>query len=307
MRAEGNTITITLVTGTSTGLGKATALELARRGHHVFASMRKPEAGAALLKARDEEGLKLDVIRLNITDQASIEEAISGIEQRAGDIDVLVNNAGVSGGAFVEDTPMDTLRWVMETNFFGTVAMMQRVLPKMRERGSGTIINISSISGRVAIPAMSTYQSSKWALEAHTETLASEVARFGIRVALIEPGVILTRLATKNARPDMDSPYLHFRRRLTRFYAERFKVPARSQIVADAVYEAITTDQPKLRYLVGDDAIALDPARRAVSDETWQALFLEMPDDEYDRRFMEMTGLKMATAEEARVANLPEG
>ena len=144
---------------------------------------------------------------------------------------------------------MDTLREVMETNYFGAVAMMQRVLPRMRAQRSGAIVNIGSISGRLAVPPMFSYQSSKWALETTTETLALEVLRYGIRVVLIEPGVIYTPIIEKIEDPDPNSAYLHFVRRLARYFAERLKTPAMPDLVANTVYEALTTDEPKLRYL----------------------------------------------------------
>jgi len=260
-----------------------------------------------LLEAQDAEGLKLDVIQLDVDDPKSIEECVSEIEKQVGTIDVLVNNAGILQGSTVEETPMDELRAVMDTNFFGAIAMIQRCVPRMREQRSGAIVNVTSISGRLAIPPMFTYQASKWALESATETLAMEVARYNIRVVLIEPGVIYTPMVEKLPVPDPESPYAHFSRRIARYFVERLKVPAMPDIVADAVYHALTTDDPKLRYLVGEDANAIDPARRAITDEEWIATGLEMSDEEVDKSFMDLFGLTMATAEEAGVEGLPEG
>jgi NAD(P)-dependent dehydrogenase (short-subunit alcohol dehydrogenase family) len=302
-----HTMTVTLVTGTSTGLGQATALELSRKGHHVFASMRNPGAGAPLLEAQDAEGLKLDVIQLDVDDQKSIDECVSEIEKQAGTIDVLVNNAGILQGVSVEETPMETLRGVMETNFFGAIAMMQRVLPRMREQRSGAVVNVTSVSGRLAVSPMFTYQASKWALESATETLAMEVTRFGIRVVLIEPGVIYTPMVEKLPVPEPTSPYAQFSRRMGRYFMERLKEPSMPDLVADAVYESITTDEPKLRYLVGPDAQKLIPRRLAISDEEWIAVGMEMSDEEFADRFEEIFDLTLATAEEAGVDALPEG
>lgn len=300
-------MTISLVTGTSTGLGQATALDLSRKGHHVFASMRNPAAAAPLLEAQDAEGLKLDVIRLDVSDEKSIEECVSEIESKVGAIDVLVNDAGILEGGAVEDTPMEILRGVMNTNFFGAIEMTQRVLPRMREQRSGAIVNVTSIAGRLAIPPMFCYASSKFALEAATEILAIEVARFGIRVVLIEPGVIYTPMVEKLPVPDPASPYAPFARRLGRYFMDQLKVPAMPDLVSNAIYEALTTDDPKLRCLVGEDAKVLEPARRVLSGEDWVATGVEMSDEEYNAGFMELFGLKLSTAEEAGVDGLPEG
>lgn len=157
---------VTLITGSSTGIGQTTALHLARQGHHVFASMRDPATGSSVLtQAADEEGLKLDVIQFDVNDSDSSEQAVQEVLERAGRLDVLINNAGIGGGGPAEDTPEEVLRSVFETNFFGAMRMMRLVLPTMRQARSGAIVNITSIAGRLAMAGGGTYAASKFALE----------------------------------------------------------------------------------------------------------------------------------------------
>ena len=173
--------------------------------------MRNPDNGAELLDLAKQESLKLSVVKHDVCDPLSNQAAVDQVIAAAGQIDVLVNNAGIAGGGAFEETPEAELRSVMETNFFGAIDLTQRVVPQMRERRAGCILNVTSVSGVMAFSTQMSYSASKWALEAASEVLAMEMQEFDIRVGLIEPGVILTPIFEKNAdEPDMNSPYIKF-------------------------------------------------------------------------------------------------
>src|ERR1700679_296830 len=191
---------IAFVTGTSTGIGMATAISLARAGHTVYAGMRNPQRSAELHEAVARENLGIRTVAQDVDSDASARDAIGQALAEAGRIDVLVNNAGVGTMGSVEETSLSDFRSTMETNFFGALRCIQAVLPGMRERGSGCIVNVTSVAGRLAISPQAPYASSKWALEALSECLAEEVKNFGIRVAIVEPGVIATPIFEKMDR-----------------------------------------------------------------------------------------------------------
>jgi NAD(P)-dependent dehydrogenase (short-subunit alcohol dehydrogenase family) len=255
-----------LVTGSSTGIGLATAVTLARAGHTVYATMRNPAAGAAEIAAiAQAEGLPLKILPLDVNRDASVRETFA----QAGAIDVLVNNAGVGGHGSVEEWPLEDFRAVMETNFFGALRCIKAVLPAMRERRSGLIVNVTSVNGRLAGGASGAYASSKWALEALSESLACEVAAFGIRVAIVEPGVIATPIFGKNGTRG-PSIYPHARR-LDAFFRASLKNPVSPYVVGEAIRGIVANGNGKLRHPVGPDAAPLIAARAATSDEDWIA------------------------------------
>src|SRR5580700_8264391 len=194
---------IAFVTGTSTGIGMATAISLARAGHTVYAGMRNPQRHGELHEAVARENLGIHMVAHDVDGDAGAQDAIGQALAEAGRIDVLVNNAGIGTMGPVEETSVADFRSTMETNFFGALRCIQAVLPGMRERGSGCIVNVTSVAGRIAISPQAPYASSKWALEALSECLAQEVRSFGIRVAIVEPGVIATSIFGKMA-PDVD-------------------------------------------------------------------------------------------------------
>ena len=187
-----------VVTGTSTGIGLATALRLARHGFRVFAGMRNLDKAEPLRAAAAAETLPIEVIALDVTSIPSVREAFAAASAE-GPIDVLVNNAGIGGASPLELTPEDEHRRMFDTNYFGAIRCIQAVLPAMRERQRGTIVNVTSIAGRIATPNQIAYSASKWALECAGEALAHEVRRFGIRVVNIEPGVVMTSIFTNSA------------------------------------------------------------------------------------------------------------
>jgi NAD(P)-dependent dehydrogenase (short-subunit alcohol dehydrogenase family) len=253
---------VVLITGCSSGIGKYTALEMARRGHRVFASMRNLE-GARFIRANAQRAqLAIEILQLDVTNPDSVTSAVQQVLKQAGTIDVLVNNAGVASAGPVEDYTDEEIRYVFETNFLGAVRTSRAVLPAMRARGSGTIIMMSSISGLRTFPLTSVYSASKFALEAISNGLRYELRPFGIRVVLIEPGNFQTRAGSN----------MHFPKRL---------MPGSGQTTSDPLYRTLAlrpphpfpifpfgdahdiarlaadvaeSQDPKARYLIGKDA-----------------------------------------------------
>jgi NAD(P)-dependent dehydrogenase (short-subunit alcohol dehydrogenase family) len=287
---------VTLVTGTSTGIGFATALYLAKRGHTVVATMRNLAKAGPLETAARDQGVQLVVRELDVTSQASIDRALAATLEMEGAIDVLVNNAGIGGATPLELTPEPEHRAMFEANYWGPIRMIQAVLPSMRERRSGCIVNVTSIAGRIATPNQIAYSASKHALAAASEALAHEVAAFGVRVAIIEPGVIQTAIFESSAgatRYDKTSPYRQIMRRNGKLFAAGFRNPGQPETVAEAIFEAITTNRPRLRYLVGVDAEGLAAGRARLSDEEWVAMGGELSDEEYNERFKRYFGIEL--------------
>ena len=179
-----------LVTGTSTGIGLATALALGRAGHTVYAGMRNPDGAPQLLEAIGKENLPVSIVTLDVDSDDSVESAASTIRSRTGCVDVLVNNAGVERRGSIEELALEDFKATMETNYFGPLRCIRAFLPAMRERRSGCIINVSSVAGRIWRSPLAPYSASKFALEALSEALAQEVRQFNIRVAIVQPGII---------------------------------------------------------------------------------------------------------------------
>jgi NAD(P)-dependent dehydrogenase (short-subunit alcohol dehydrogenase family) len=240
-----------LVTGSSSGFGLETAAALAARGWRVFATMRDPARSGPLEKRADVE-----VLRLDLTDRDSVEHAVGEALERAGGLDAVVNNAGIGDAGFFEDMTDDDVRAVMETNFFGTLAVTRAVLPAMRGRGRGRIVVVSSVGAFAASPALSAYAASKWALEGWAESLAIEVAPFGIGVALVEPGTYRTGIwtAARISRRD-GSPYTPFVEAMEpriRESVERFGRDPRE--VGERIAGVLEAHRLSLRNPVGPDA-----------------------------------------------------
>lgn len=212
MKTLGKVEKTALVTGASSGFGLLIAVELAKRGYRVVAAMRDPGKQAALMQEAERAGAvgRIEAVRLDVTDADTIEAAVGDMLRSYGRIDLLVNNAGMAVGGFVEEVPMAAWQAQTETNFLGLVAMTRAVLPPMRAQGGGTIIQMSSVSGLWGIPGFGAYAASKFAVEGFSESLRHEVAPFGIRIALVEPGAYRTAIWAKgfadmHAQPD--SPY----------------------------------------------------------------------------------------------------
>ena len=258
---------IALVTGGSSGIGLATAVSLARRGHDVIATMRNLKRAADLLKIVESDNLPISVAELDVNSDTSVDRSISGLLAKHGYIDVLVNNAGVGGGGCsIEELPLEIFREIMETNYFGALRCIKALVPSMRARRSGCIINVTSIAGRMAIAPAASYAASKWALEALSECLAQEMKAFNVRVAIVEPGVIATPIFSK-ARPiPQDSPYPHARRQRALFAAS-LSQPTSPYVVGEKICDIAEGTSWQLRYLVGPDAEPFLKWRASKTDE----------------------------------------
>jgi NAD(P)-dependent dehydrogenase (short-subunit alcohol dehydrogenase family) len=254
-----------LITGTSKGIGRATALVLARAGHTVYATMRDPAASPKLAKAAENEQLPIQILAMDVDSDRSVRNTIASI-QKTGPIDVLVNNAGIERRGSVEELPISEFRALMETNYFGAVRCIQAVLPQMRARRSGCIINVSSVAGRISVPPLTAYSASKFALEAMSEGLAQEAKMFNIRVAIVQPGIIDTGMSRRVASESGPSLYPQARRMAGMFMASLQK-PTPPVIVGQKILEIIESDTWKLRYPVGPDAEGFLQWRASMSDE----------------------------------------
>ncbi|MEC9239763.1 MAG: SDR family oxidoreductase [Pseudomonadota bacterium] len=287
---------IAVVTGTSTGIGFAAALELARQGYTVFAGMRDTGKAQALTKAAEQESLGVTVIPLDVTSAMSSDAAFETI-LRTGPIDVLVNNAGIGGATPLELTPEHEHRAIFETNYVGAVRCIQAVLPQMRERRQGTIVNVTSMEGLVAMPNQIPYSATKWALECLGEALAHEVFRFNVRVVNIEPGVIMTQIfdnSTEATRYDKQSPYQPIMRRNGKMFKAGFDANVQPERVAETIVTAIHSSKYQLRWPVGDDAEGMFNGRRAIDDEDWVEMGGDLTDEDYNRRYQEYFGIRLS-------------
>ncbi|HEY1497438.1 MAG TPA: SDR family oxidoreductase [Candidatus Solibacter sp.] len=262
---------IALVTGTSTGIGQATAVTLARGGHTVYATMRNPERGADEIQAiAAKENLPLTVLALDVDDDASVKAGVARVLAQSGRVDVLVNNAGIGMHGSVEELPVADFKRAMETNFFGALRCIQAVVPGMRERRHGVIVNVSSVAGRFSSAPQAPYAASKWALEAASESLAQEVKPFGIRVAIVEPGMIATPIFDKMKPPgESDQSLYPHTRRLTALFATAVKNAASPYVVGEAIRGIVESNSWQLRYPVGADAAPLLAWRASMTDEQW--------------------------------------
>ena len=286
-------MTRSLVTGASTGIGFATALRLATEGHEVHASVRSLDSGQALLDA--SKGLDLALVVMDVDDDDSVSAALGGLQADRGPIDVLINNAGIAGGHSIEETSVAEFQRVMNTNTWGTLRCIHAVLPLMRERSAGHIVNVTSLAGRVAIAGQGAYAASKFAAEALTEILAAETKPFGIRVTAIEPGVIVTPIFEKGIQnpENPDTPYVGGRRLGELFMSALMGTPGTPDMVAEEIWQAITADAPELRHLVGDDAIRMAGRRLELTDEEWIAGQSDPDDDRYRAWVSDISGVQV--------------
>lgn len=271
-----------LVTGSSAGIGLATVLAFGRAGHTVAATMRSPARAPELANIAARERLPISVFTMDVDSDSSVTASIEQIGAEMGPLDVLVNNAGIERMGSIEQLPLSDFRAVMETNYFGVIRCIQAVLPTMRARRSGCIINIASVAGHVALSPMASYTASKYALEALSECLAQEVKPFGIRVAIVEPGIIDTGMARSIGTPAAPTPYPQQRRNAALF-AAILANPASPSIVADKVLEIASSGTWQLRHPVGPDAEPFLGWRRQMSDEAWVDFGALDDDSWYDR------------------------
>jgi NAD(P)-dependent dehydrogenase (short-subunit alcohol dehydrogenase family) len=282
---------LALVTGSNSGIGLATVVALARSGHTVVAAMRNLDRGAEITKIAEKEELSIHLAALDVDNDASVRGAFAKVVAQHGPVDVLVNNAGIPGGGAVEETPLDVFRQVMETNFFGAIRCIQAVIPSLRERRHGTIVNVTSIAGRLATAPMASYSASKWALEALSEILAQEMRAFNVRVSIVEPGVIATPIFGKGAPPLPNSQYPHGRR-LRAMFAAALADPTPPSVVGDLIRDIVNGDSWQLRYPAGPDAAPLFKRRASKTDEEIIAE-AAATDDEFVARFKRETGIDL--------------
>src|SRR5450432_2015244 len=271
-----------LITGTSTGIGLATALALGRTGHKVYATMRNPSRAPQLAETAKSEKLPIKISAMDVDSDTSVKTGIAAIEKDAGPIDVLVNNAGVERNGSIEEIPLAAFRAVMETNYFGALRCIQAVIPQMRQRRSGCMINVTSVAGRVANTPLAPYTASKFALEALSEALAQEMKTFNVRVAVVEPGIIDTPMARRIEDPGNGSPYSQ-QRRFAHMFAASLKNPASPSLVAEKIQSIIESGTWQLRHPVGPDALPFLAWRKSMTDEEWVDLHSASDDIWYGR------------------------
>jgi NAD(P)-dependent dehydrogenase (short-subunit alcohol dehydrogenase family) len=263
-----------LITGCSSGIGRATALRLLEDGWTVYATARRRET-LEELAARGCRTLALDV-----TDEASMQAAVDEVVRAQGAIGVLVNNAGYSQSGAVESVPLDAVRAQFETNVFGLLRMSQLVLPSMRERGWGKIVNLGSMGGRLTFPGGGLYHATKYALEALSDAMRFELSGFGIDVILIEPGLIVTRFgetASASVQAAGDGIYDAFNRKVAEVTERAYRGPmaklgAGPDAVAETIAKALASRRPKARYPVTPSAHLMINQRRLTPDRIWDAM-----------------------------------
>ncbi len=261
-----------VVTGTSKGLGLATALTLARAGHTVYATMRDPVRSPELASTAAKEGLPIHVSVMDVDSDKSVSNGFVAIYEKVGDIDVLVNNAGIEKHGSTEELPLADFRAVMETNYFGALRCIKAVVGKMRERGSGCIVNVTSISGRLSTSPLGAYAASKYALEAASEALAQELKPYGVRVAIIEPGIIDTDMA-RSLNTDATTKSIYRQpNRFPHYFAASLRTPRPASLVGDKVLEIVTSETWTLRHPVGPDGESTLVWRASMTDEEYIAI-----------------------------------
>lgn len=268
-----------LITGASTGLGKESALYLAERGYRVYATVRDLESREPLMASARERNVQLSVLRLDVTDRDSIAGAVESVVNESGGIYGLVNNAGVGLRGYLEDLSDAEIRWVFESNVFGTMAVTKAVLPHMRRARRGRIVLISSVGGRIGSLGVSAYCASKFAQEGFGESLSMEVEPLGLRVILVEPGIVQTERWTTNRAVAQgallpESPYYEWFRQSEK-EADRLVRSSRTspRDVAVAVHKALTVARPRLRYMVGRRARLAVALRRCLPGEWFERIY----------------------------------
>lgn len=257
-----------LITGAGRGIGLATSLSLARAGHKVFATMRDPERSTELSRFAEKEDLPIIVLTMDVDSDESVKQAIGRIHEKYGPLDVLVNNAGIARRGATEELDIAEFRAVMETNYFGALRCIKAVLPEMRSNKSGCIINISSVSGRLSNSPLHPYSATKYALEALSEAVAQEVKDFGIRVAIVEPGIIDTEMARSITIPSETTIYPHSRR-FANLFSAALKNRVDPSLVGDKIRHIIESETWQLRHPVGPDVEPFLEWRASMTDEEW--------------------------------------
>ena len=259
---------VALVTGSSSGIGLETSLALAKDGYRTFASMRDTGKAIELQEAAKKENLSIDVIELDVDKENSIMSAVKKVMSEAGRIDVLVNNAGYGQFGCTEDVPIEDFRKQFETNFFSIVRIIQEVAPIMRKQGSGVIVNISSVVGRMGLPGSPAYISTKFALEGFSECLRYELGQFGVKTTIIEPGVIKTNFFKSMKIPESktDPKYKELTDKILSGFKMMVEMGTAPSQVADVVIKAIHDKEILPRYTAGTDAAMFMEAKKMKTD-----------------------------------------
>jgi len=278
---EGDRQKVAIVTGSSSGIGYATSLMLARKGFYTYASVRNTNKSASLESIANAERLPLKLIQLDVTDDSSVKDAVEKIVLEKGRIDVLVNNAGYGLFGAFEDLSLDEIKAQFETNFFGVIRVTQHVLPIMRTpaNGGGVIVNVSSINGRIAFPVISAYVGTKFAIEGLSESIAYELEPFGIKVILIEPGAIGSNFMKGSVLPkralDPQSPYSELVQKFSVKTSSQHDNATQPEEVAKTIFQAISIEKPEFRYVVGNDAVSLLEARKNMPYSEFQKMIIQ--------------------------------
>lgn len=258
-----------LITGASSGIGKTTARMFQERGWNVVATMRSPEKETELSALEN-----VLVTRLDVTDAASIDSAIAEAVARFGSIDVLLNNAGYGAYGPLEAFPMDRIARQFDTNVIGLLAVTKAMLPHFRERKSGTIINISSIGGQITFPLGTLYHGTKFAVEGLSESLHYELAAFGVRVKIVEPGMVRTDFGGRSFDFVNDETMTEYQGTVQSLFGTFQSVGATAsepEVISEVIWNAATDGTDTLRYRAGADAEAILDRRKAEDDDTFLA------------------------------------
>jgi NAD(P)-dependent dehydrogenase (short-subunit alcohol dehydrogenase family) len=262
---------VAVVTGTSSGIGLETSLALARSGFRTYATMRNLNKSENIKSVATKENLPIHINQLDVTDDISIKNAVQAILSEVGRIDVLVNNAGYALNGAFEDLTIDEIKAQFETNLFGVIRTTQAILPVMRKQQFGIIVNMSSGAGRLGYPGGSAYISTKFAVEGLSESMAYELEPFGIKVVLVEPGVIRTNFANATVvakkSQDPNSPYSQLMQKIASSFEHMTENGSSPDLVAKVVLKAVTSENPSLRYLAGKDIETWMEGKRNMSDE----------------------------------------
>jgi short-subunit dehydrogenase len=272
---------VAIITGSSSGIGHATALLLARNRFHTYATMRNIKKSVDIMEIANRERLPLQVIQLDVNDDTSIRNSIEKVISEKQRIDLLVNNAGYGLVGAFEDLSVEEIKTQFETNFFGVIRLTQQVLPIMRKQKSGTIVNVSSGAGLIGFPGMSAYVSSKFALEGLSESMSYELEQFGIKIVIIEPGVIRTNfkknavMSKKSLDDSSISPYSSIIQKMDASINSIIEHATPPEEVAKAILHVVTSNNPELRFPIGNDIIMMLETKKSMSDEDFRKMMMQ--------------------------------
>jgi NAD(P)-dependent dehydrogenase (short-subunit alcohol dehydrogenase family) len=276
MNQSHDQIKVAVVTGSSSGIGFETSLLLARNDYYTYATMRNIDKSHKIKDTAKQDNLPLEVLQLDVNDEKSVKNAFAKIIEDKQRVDLLINNAGYDVMGPVEELSLDDFKSQFETNFFGLIRVTKEVIPIMRSQNKGTIVNVSSIGGRIGFPLNSAYQSSKFALEGFSESMRYELEEFGINVILVEPGVIKTNffenIKVNENSAKKTSPYAPLMQKGYEGWKPMLEGSSSSspQDVAEVILKAVKSNDPEIRYLVGNDAVSLIEKRKNMTDKEFE-------------------------------------